>query len=54
MKAMGSKIKDNKDGISELLKFLKTIDKADELADAFNKYGDFGKRKLENNEKIQE
>ena len=54
MTAIGSKIKNNKEGLSKLLKFLKTIYKADEMADAFSKYVDFEKRKRENGEKIQE
>ena len=54
MTAIGSKIKNNKEGLSELIKFLKTIYKADEMADAFSKYVDFEKRKRENGEKIQE
>ena len=54
MTVIGRKIKNNKEGLGNLLKFLKTIYKADEMADAFSKYVDFEKRKRENGEKIQE
>ena len=43
MTSIGTQIKDNKDGLQELLKFLKTIYKSDEMAEAFMRYFAFRK-----------
>ena len=54
MTSIGSKIKNNKDGVEEILKFLRQIYTGDEMADAFAKYVSFEKRTRKTDEKLQE
>ena len=51
---IGSKIKENEDGIEELVAFLDTIYKADEMADAWAKYKAFQKVSRKDNTHIND
>ena len=54
MTAIGDKLTNNKDGLEELIKFLKTIYSSDEMADSYEKYVNFEKRVRKKEEKLQE
>ena len=54
MTAIGDKLTNNKDGLEELIKFLKTIYSSDEMADSYEKYVNFEKRVRKKEEKLHE